>query len=143
MRGPLIAIGFFLSEVLLLLIFLSIALLLSAAISTDSNVGYTSLWTVSEIRRATGAAMLFLFLSGYIISIAFLSLTFYSRPLSIAHALWATLLFVLHAAFFLFFLRGPAVFSSALILIVVGTTAVGGAATTEYLLWRKWLLSPG
>jgi len=28
-------------------------------------------------------------------------------------------------------------------IFVVGTTAVGGAATTEYLLWRKWLLSPG
>ena len=143
MRRPLVAIGLFISEVVVLIIVFAIALLLSVAILSDANDGYSSLWTLSEIRRAAGAAMLFLILSGYIISIAFLSLIFYSRLLSLTHALWATLLFVLHAAFFLFYLRGPAALSSALVLIVVGTTAVGGAATTEYFLWRKWLLLPG
>jgi hypothetical protein len=143
MVRPLLTIGFFISEVVLLIIFLAIAGLLSAAISTDVNVGYASLWSWSEIRSATGAAMMFLILSGYIISIAILSVIFYSRLLTVTHALWTTLLFVLHAAFFFFYLQGPAVLSSAFILIAVGTVSVGGAAVMEYFLWRKWLPIPG
>jgi hypothetical protein len=139
MLKPLVAIGFFISEVVMLIIFLSIAGLLSAAISTDADVGYSSLGSWSEIRSAMGAAMMFLTLSGYIISIAILSVIFYSRLLTVAHALWTTLLFVLHAALFWFYLRGPTALSSALILIAVGTVSVGGAAAMEYLLWRKWL----
>jgi hypothetical protein len=143
MLRPAIAIGFFCSEVLALIVFLALAMLLSAGVSTDGSPYTSSLWSTHEIARSVGASIGFLVLSGYIVSVTILSVIFRSRLLSLTHGVWLTLLFILHAGFFLFYLRGPAVLSSGLILLATGVVCVLGAAAVEYFLWRKWLAPRG
>lgn len=140
MLRPTAAIGFFLSEVVVLAVFLALGTMLYAVAAGDTAVGSTSIWSADEVLRAFGASMLFLILSGYLVSLAVLLVMFRSRPLSPTHAAWATLLFALHAFFFLFYLRAPAVLSSNSALVAVGVVCVIVAAASQYLLWRKWLL---
>lgn len=138
-----VAIGFYCSEVVLLLVFLSLGLMVSTAVMSHAGVGTSSLWSVDELRRAFGASMIFMVLSGYIVSIAALLALFRARPLSLMHAAWVALLFLLHAGFFLFYLRGPAVSSSSVMLIAVGVACVIAAAAAQYILWNKWILPRG
>lgn len=134
-----VAIGFYCSEVVLLLAFLGFGLMVSTAAMSHAGVGTSSLWSVDELRRAFGASMIFMVLSGYIVSVAALLALFRARPLSLTHAACVALLFVMHAGFFLFYLRGPAVPSSAVMIIVVGVVSVIAAAAMQYLLWHKWM----
>ena len=138
-----VAIGFFCSEVVLLLAFLGLGLMVSTAVMSHAGVGTSSIWSVDELRRAFGASMIFMVLSGYIVSVAALLALFRARPLSFTHAASVALLFVMHAGFFLFYLRGPAVPSSSLMLIAVGVGCVIAAAAVQYFLWNKWLLPRG
>jgi len=139
MERPAIAIAFFCSEVLALIVFLALALLLLVGVSTEGSPYMASVWSASEIARSLGASSAFIVLSGYIFSVGILSVVFRSKPLSLAHGAWLTALFILHAGFFVFYLRGPAVLSSAMILLATGIVGVVGAIATEYFLWRKWL----
>jgi hypothetical protein len=138
-----VAVGFYCSEVVLLLVFLGLGLMVSTAPMGHAGVATSLLWYVDEARRAFGASMIFMVLSGYIVSVAALLALFRARPLSLTHAVWITFLFVLHAAFFLFYLRGPAVPSSSVMLIAVGVACVIAAAAAQYVLWSKWLLPRG
>lgn len=138
-----VAIGFFCSEMVLLIVFLGLGLMVSTAAMSNAAVGTSPLWSVDEARRALVASMGFMILSGYIVSVATLLACFRARPLSSTHAAWVLVLFVLHAGFFLLYLRGPAVLSSSLLLIAVGLACVIIAAAAQYFLWRKWLLPRG
>jgi hypothetical protein len=133
------AIGFFCSEVIVLTAFLALGIFLLAAAAPDAVTTSSSILTTHELLRAIGASVGFMILSGYLVSVATLLVIFRNRLLSLTHAGWITLLFVVHAVFFLFYLRGPAVVSSSALLVVVGIACVIAAAATEYFLWRKWL----
>jgi hypothetical protein len=139
-----VAIGFFCSEVIVLVVFLALGAMLSAAATSDAALSNpSSILSTHEAIRALGASILFIILSGYLVSLATLCAIFRARLLSLTHATWVTLLFVLHAGFFLFYLRAPAVLSSSLMLVAVGVVCVIAAVATEYFLWRKWLLPRG
>lgn len=138
-----VAIGFFCSEMVLLIVFLSLGVMVSTAAMGHAGIGTSPLWSFDEVRRAFGASMIFMVLSGYIVSIAALLALFRARPLSLTHAACITLLFVLHAGFFLFYLRGPAVPSSSVMLIGVGVACVIAATAAQYFFWSKSLLPRG
>ena len=135
-----VAIGFLVSELLLLTIFIGLGLWVSAAAMTHAGVGTSPLWSVDEARRALGGSMIFMILSGYFLTVVITLACFRSRLLSLPHAAWVTLLFVLHAAFFFLYLWGPAVLSSSLLIVAVGVASVITAAVVQYFLWRTWLL---
>ena len=136
-----VAIAFFFSEVILLVVFLGLGLMILTAAMSHAGVGTSHLWSIDEVRRAFIASTGFMVLSGYIVSVAALLALFRARPLSVTHAAWVSVLFVLHAVFFLFYLRGPAVSSSGVMLITVGVACVIAATAAEFFLWRKWLPS--
>ena len=134
-----IALGLLCSELALLIAFLGFGLMVFTAATTHAAVGAAPLWSVDEVRRALVASLGFMVLSGYVLSVTALLVFFRARPLSLMHAAWVALLFVLHAVFFLFYLRGPAVASSSVILIAAGVACVIAAAAVQYLLWNKSL----
>lgn len=140
-----LAICFFVSEMVLLTVFLALGIALFAAVAGDAAGGSASMFSAREALRCLGASVIFVCLSGYFVSVALALLVafFRTRLLSLTHLAWATVLFVFHAAFFLLYLRGPAVLSTSLMLIAIGAVSVVAAATTEYVLWRKWLLPRG
>ena len=119
--------------------FLALGVFLQAAAAPAAIATSSSIFTIDELLGALGVSVMFMILSGYLVSIAILLVIFRNRLLSLTHAGWVTLLFVLHAGFFLFYLRGPAVLSSSVLLIAVGVVCVIAAAATEYLVWRQWL----
>jgi hypothetical protein len=133
------AIGFFCSEVIALTAFLALGIFLYAAVAPDAVATGSSILSIHELLRALGASVVFMILSGYLVSIAILLVIFRNRVLSLTHAGLITLLFVLHAGFFLFYLRGPVVVSSSTLAVAVGVVCVIAAAATQYLFWRRWL----
>lgn len=136
-------ISFMLSDVLLLVCTLSGGLLLFTALSGEMSGGTSTfaapLLSKGEIIEAFGIAAMFMILSGYIVSVVVLSVIFRDRLVSFARAAWLILLFVLHAGVFLFYLRGPAVYTTSALLIAVGVVCVFSVILMEYFLWRAWL----
>lgn len=131
--------GFLLSEVLLLIALLTFGIVLSACISSDLPIVETPPMLLAEAFRAFGASVLFIVLSGYLVSVVTLTLIFRANPLSRLRASLLALLFVLHAGVFLFYLRAPADFKTSAVLIVVGVVCVIAVTMLEHLLWRRWL----
>jgi hypothetical protein len=134
-----VAIGFYISEVVLLVVCLSVGLMVFTAVTTPADVGTQSLGSIDEVRRAVGASVLFAILSGFAVSVAVLLALFRTRPLCLMHAASVALLFVIHATFFLFYLMGRAVPSSSAGLIAVGVACVAAAAKMQHALWNTWL----
>jgi hypothetical protein len=132
-------IGFFCSEVIVLIIFLALGILLFAAVPISGATSSSSVLATREVLRAIGVSVLFIVVSGYLASVAMLLVIFRNRLLSLTHATWLTALFALHAVFFIFYLRGPAIVSSSMLLVAVGVICVSAAAATQYVLWRRWL----
>jgi hypothetical protein len=133
-----ITVCFFVSEVILLVAFLATGIYILAAVTIETPPG-VSYVLADEARRALGSAAVFIVLSGYIVSVAALLGYFRIQPLTLARAVWLVALFALHAGIFLFVMRAPAVVSTSLTLIAIGAVCVAAAASTEYILWRRWL----
>lgn len=137
---PVLALGFYVAEMVLLTTALAIGILLSNMLTGDAAAGSVPDFSVHEALRSFGASVLFMILSGYFVTVAGLVVLFRKRLLSLAHASWLVLLFLLHSGFFLFYLRASEVSSSSVALIATGAVCVGVAAAAEYMLWRRWLL---
>lgn len=128
---------FWITELALLIAFGALAVLVAVGVdSTDPDIG-AHLLSADEIRRAAGAAVLFVILSGYGVSIGVLCVLFRDRLLARSHTAFAVLSFFVHACFFLFVLRGHAPMSSGLRLAAFGTIAVLCARAAQYAIWRK------
>lgn len=138
LRWLLIA-GFLLSEVLLLTALLTLGIALSAIISSDLSIVEVPSKFLDEAFRAFGASVLFIVLSGYLVSVIALTLIFRANPISGTRALLLVLLFAVHAGVFLFYFRAPADFMTSAILMTVGVVCVIVVTILEYLLWRRWL----
>lgn len=134
--------GFILSEALLLIALLAFGIALSASISSNLPIAEAPPTVMEEAFRAVGASVLFMVLSGYLVSVITLTLVFRANPLSRTRASLLVLFFVLHAGVFLFYLRAPANFTTSALLIAVGVICVVAVTILEYLLWRKWLPQP-
>ena len=134
--------SFILSEALLLIALLAFGIAFSASISSNFPIAEASPTTMAEAFRAVGAAVLFIVLSGYLITVIALTLIFRANPLSRTRASLLVLFFVLHAGVFLFYLRAPANFRTSALLIAVGVVCVVAVTKLEYLLWRRWLPQP-
>lgn len=141
MLKPVFIVGFIVLETFLLVALLAVGVMVSAGIGSNLiAVGAPPpFW--DEARRAVGASAVFMILSGYLVSVVVLTIVFRAQLLSRARAVWLVLLFVLHAAFFLFYLSAPAEFRTSGLLIVVGTFCVVAVTVLERLLLRRWLAS--
>lgn len=135
-------VGFFLLDAFLLVAFLALGMMLPTALVGNPITAGSSILSLDELRRAVGAALVFMMLSGYTVSVAILTAIFRNQLLSRARTIWLVLLFVLHAAVFLFYLNGPAVIELSALLIAVGVICVIAVTAVEYVLWRRWLLAP-
>lgn len=131
--------GFILTEALLLIALLALGIALSASISSDLPIVEVPPTFLEEAFRAIGASVLFMVLSGYLVSVVTLTLIFRANPLSRTRASLLVMFFVLHAGVFLFYLRAPADFMASALLITVGVVCVVAVTMLEYLLWRRWL----
>ena len=134
-------LGFLLLETLLLVVVLALGITVISSMSGGLGAAESPPPIVDEVIRAVGAAVMFMILSGYVVSVGALTVIFSTSLLSWARASWLVMLFVLHAAFFLFYLREPAVLLTSALLIGVGVICVAIVTALEYLLWRRWLLT--
>jgi len=139
MLTPIAVIGFFVLDVLLLIVSLALGLMLLTALSDDPGAFQISLLSKSDVIRALGASTVFMILSGYVVSVMILTMIFRNRLLSRARAFWLALMFAVHSGVFLFYLRAPAAQISSVRLIAIGFICVIAVTSLEYFLWRRWI----
>ena len=138
---PVTLIAFFLVELVMLLCMIAIGFMSFAVLSTDLDPYSSSPLSASEVLRALTVSLGFMILSGYAVSVGVLTVVFRNGLLSRVRALCLALLFVVHAVFFLFYLRGPAVPITAALLIAIGVASVLAVIILENIFWRRWLQS--
>lgn len=135
MRAPLFRLTFALLEIVLFAAALAIELSLFTNLSENLGPGGDPP-ILDEARRALGASLLFMLLSGYVASVVVLDVIFRARLLSLARAIWLVVLFAVHSCIFFFYLRAPSDFTMSMCLTLGGMLCIIGVLALERLIWR-------
>lgn len=130
-------IAFLALDVILLVTFLAIGILFASNWESQLTAVETPGRFLDEALRALGASAIFMVVSGFLLSVALLTVMLRRRLFTNVRTIWLAMLFVLHATAFLFYLRGPAVFGSSVLIIAIGVVCVVATTSLEQLLWKK------